>query len=169
MQAAFSFLEIDVTAASADALRAVLSYSPHSRAASPHAACFAWVVAAASQLIFQGRACFSTFPVLPYAFRAVFPTSFLASPSFCSSFNFRCCVCHGMFMTQCSGSNDVQPGHLFLFEKAFWSIAKPPHFKEKQSFSLVNSSYLGWVIAKRERLSKVRRGAWMPGRSRAAS
>ena len=48
MQAAFSFLEIDVTAASEDALRAVLSYSTRSRAASAHAACFAWVVAAAS-------------------------------------------------------------------------------------------------------------------------
>ena len=45
--------------------------------------------------------------------------------------------------------------------------AKPTHFKEKQSFSLMNSSSLGWVIAKRESSSKVQRGARMPGQRRA--
>ena len=45
--------------------------------------------------------------------------------------------------------------------------AKPTHFKEKQSFSLMNSSSLGWVIAKWESSSKVQRGARMPGQRRA--
>ena len=79
--------------------------------------------------------------------------------------SWRCRVCHGIFMTPCSMSNDVQRRHSFLFKMAFWS--KPTHFKEKQSFSLENSSSLGWVIAKRESSSKVQRGAWMPGQRRA--
>ena len=83
-------------------------------------------------------------------------------------FNFCCCVCHGMFMTQCSESNDVQPGHSFLFKMAFWS--KPTHFKGKQSFKLVNGSSvsgLSVLTAKRESLSKVQHGARMPGQRRA--
>ena len=63
-----------------------------------------------------------------------FSISFLASYSFCSSFNFRCCVCHGMFMTQCSESNDVQPGHSFLFKMAFCQSQHISNFKEKQPF-----------------------------------
>ena len=70
-----------------------------------------------------------------------------------------------MFMTQWSGSNYVQPGHCFLFKMAFSS--EPTHFKKKQSFPLVNSSSLGWVIAKRESSSKAQRGVRMPGQRRA--
>ena len=108
---------------------------------------------------------------------------FLASHSLCSSFNFHCCLCRGMFMTRCNENNDVQSGHfsvqngllvkgkgkgiLFNVGGQTGKDCLLTHFKEKQSFSLVNSSSLGWVIVKRESSSKVQRGARMPRQCRA--
>ena len=83
------------------------------------------------------------------------------SPTLCSSFNFRCSECHAMFITQCSGSNDLQPGQSFPFTMAFWS--KPIHFKGKQSFLSKTSSSLGWVFARRESSNKVSAECDCPG------
>ena len=78
-----------------------------------------------------------------FQFLSLLLTLFVLLPTFVYAYvtfmvRSRLCVVRAMILNS---------GHSFLFKMSFWS--KPTHFKEKQSFSLENSSSRSLVIAKR--------------------
>ena len=86
--------------------------------------------------------------------RAFFPISFLASHSFCSSFNFRCRVCHGMFVIQCNENIMFSRGILFYSK---WPFGQRQHISKKNNLFHWRAIHLWveWSRSKNRKLEQI--------------